>query len=351
MASAGRGGVYIPPHRLRAQQAVSDHLSAEFQRSAWEALRKSLNGVVNKVNAGNMPVLLPELFHENLVRGRGLFVRSVMKAQLVSPIYTPVYAALVAVVNTKLPEVGELLVKRVVIQFRKAYRRSNKAVGVALAKFMAHLVNQGLAHELLALQVLTLLLEAVSEDSVEMAVAFTQDCGATLSTVAPAGLHAVFERFRVLLQEGTIDKRVQFTIEGLFAVRKAKFAAFPAIPPELDLVEEEDRIAHEVSLDDETLDAEEMLDVWRQDPAWDEGEASWAEIRREILGDPEEEEGGAGGAGGGHGGGVEVEEEEEDGGGGRGATRGLQLFTLRRRGLLVVEGPQGPLLPFQGPPL
>ena len=33
----------------------------------------------------------------------------------------------------------------------------------------------------------------------------------------------IFERFRGILHEGEIDKRVQFLIEGLFAVRKAKF--------------------------------------------------------------------------------------------------------------------------------
>ena len=34
---------------------------------------------------------------------------------------------------------------------------------------------------------------------------------------------AMFERFRSILHEGTIDKRVQYMIEGLFAVRKANF--------------------------------------------------------------------------------------------------------------------------------
>ena len=33
----------------------------------------------------------------------------------------------------------------------------------------------------------------------------------------------IFERFRGILHEGEIDKRVQFLIEGLFATRKAKF--------------------------------------------------------------------------------------------------------------------------------
>ncbi len=40
-----------------------------------------------------------------------------------------------------------------------------------------------------------------------------------------------------ILHEGAIDKRVQYTIEGLFAVRKSAFADFPAVPEALDLVE------------------------------------------------------------------------------------------------------------------
>eukprot|EP00898_Chlorokybus_atmophyticus_P009133 jgi/Chlat1/9220/Chrsp98S08477 len=105
---------------------VDDKASAEFQRMSWDALRKSINGLVNKVNTSNLANLLPELLSENLVRGRGLFARSLMKSQMASPAFTPVYAALAAVVNTKLPELGELLLKRAVLQFRRAYKRNDK---------------------------------------------------------------------------------------------------------------------------------------------------------------------------------------------------------------------------------
>ena len=59
----------------------------------WEALRKSLNGLINKVNVANIANIVPELFQENLVRGRGLFVRAIMKAQMASPGFTHIYAA------------------------------------------------------------------------------------------------------------------------------------------------------------------------------------------------------------------------------------------------------------------
>lgn len=56
---------------------------------------------------------------QNLIRGRGLFCRSIMKSQMASPTYTPVFAALVTVVNTKFPEIGALLLHRLVLQARR----------------------------------------------------------------------------------------------------------------------------------------------------------------------------------------------------------------------------------------
>ena len=39
-----------------------------------------------------------------------------MKSQLASPTFTSTYAALIAIINTKFPEIGELLLKRVISQ-------------------------------------------------------------------------------------------------------------------------------------------------------------------------------------------------------------------------------------------
>jgi pre-mRNA-splicing factor CWC22 len=44
---------------------------------------------------------------------------------------------------------------------------------------------------------------------------------------------------------------VQYIIEKLFQTRKDKFKAFPSIISELDLVEENDKITHNMSLEDE----------------------------------------------------------------------------------------------------
>ena len=45
------GGTYIPPARLAAMQKnVTDQSSKEYQRMTWEALKKSINGLINKVS-------------------------------------------------------------------------------------------------------------------------------------------------------------------------------------------------------------------------------------------------------------------------------------------------------------
>jgi pre-mRNA-splicing factor CWC22 len=286
------GGVYIPPFKLaqmkRDAEASQGKANEEHQKLHWEALRKSINGLINKVNVSNIKNIVPELFQENLIWGRGLFARAIMKAQLASPGFTHIYASLIAVINTKLPENGELILKRVIYSFKRAYKRRDKLVATALAKFIAHLVNHQVAHELLALQLLTVLLEEPTDDSVEIAVNFTKEVGQILEELSPQGLHAVFERFRGILHEGDIDKRVQYTVEALFAIRKSGFKDYPAIPAELDLVEREDQITFELGLDDE-VDKEEMLDIFRYDANFEENQKLWENIKREILGDDDDE--------------------------------------------------------------
>uniref|UniRef100_A0A7N0U368 MI domain-containing protein n=1 Tax=Kalanchoe fedtschenkoi TaxID=63787 RepID=A0A7N0U368_KALFE len=291
-ANLGRsGGVYIPPFKLaRMMKEVEDKSSVEYQRLTWDALRKSINGLVNKVNATNIKNIIPELFAENLIRGRGLFCRSCMKSQMASPGFTDVFAALVAVVNTKFPEVGELILKRIVLQLKRAYKRNDKPQLLAAVKFIAHLVNQQVADEIIALELLTLLLENPTDDSVEVAVGFVTECGSILQDLSPKGLHGIFERFRGILHEGEIDKRVQFLIEGLFAIRKAKFQGHPAVRPELDLVEQEEQITHEISLTDDA-DAEISLDIFKVDPNFVENEKRYETVKKSILGEDSDDEG------------------------------------------------------------
>jgi len=234
------------------------------------------------------------LFGENLIRGRGLYCRSIMKAQAASLPFTPIYASLTAIINTKIPSMGELLLTRLIIQFRKAFRRNDKAVCLSSTTFIAHLCNQQVAHEIVALEILSLLLQNPTDDSVEVAVGFMRHIGAFLAEQSPKANTGVYERFRAVLHEGAIDKRVQYMIEVLFQVRKDGYKDNPTIPPELDLVEEDEAITHYLSLDDE-LDGKEGLGVFKFDEDYEANEEKYAQIKAEILGEGSDDEEGSGG--------------------------------------------------------
>ncbi|XP_077393255.1 pre-mRNA-splicing factor CWC22 homolog [Festucalex cinctus] len=277
------GGAYIPPAKLRLmQQQITDKSSLAYQRMSWEALKKSINGLINKVNVSNIVNIIQEILQENIVRGRGLLSRSVLQAQAASPIFTHVYAAVVAIINSKFPQIGELILKRLILTFRRGYRRNIKQQCLTSSKFVAHLINQNVAHEVLCLEMLTLLLERPTDDSVEVAIAFLKECGLKLTDVSPRGINAIFERLRNVLHESAIDKRVQYMIEVMFAIRKDGFKDHPVIPEGLDLVDEDDQFTHMLPLDDD-YDANDVLNVFKMDPNFQENEDKYKTLKRDIL--------------------------------------------------------------------
>lgn len=288
MASSRSGGVYVPPHKLRRmqQEMMKDAQNNEeqLQRIKWEMLRKSINEIINKVNVANIQNVIIELLNENLMRGMGLVSRAIIKAQMASPNFTHVYAALVSVLNTKLPDIAYLIIRRVILQFRRAYQRNNKIVCQATTKFLAHLINQKVLSDLFGLELLIFLLDEPTEDSVDIACDFMKECGQVMSELTPAGVNAIFERFKGILHEGETDRKVQYSIENLFAIRKSKFKDYPGVIPELDLVDDEDQITHNIELDAEITGQEEQ-NIFRLDPFFEKTEEEWKQIRLSILGE------------------------------------------------------------------
>ncbi|KAK3767407.1 hypothetical protein RRG08_032085 [Elysia crispata] len=292
------GGAYIPPAKLRMmQEQITDKSSVAYQRMSWEALKKSITGLINKVNVSNIINIIKELFQENIVRGRGLLAHSVIQAQAASPTFTHVYAALVAIINTKFPQNGELILRRLILMFCRDYRRNDKAMCLSSTRFIAHLVNQQVAHEVLALEIFTLLLETPTDDSVEIAIGFLKECGQKLTKVSPSGINSIFEWLRIILHEGMLGLRVEYMVETMFAIRKDGFQDHQAVLSELDLVEEEEQFTHVLQVKD-AVNGEEILNVFKEDNNFAESEEKYKALKKEILeegsSDEESEEGSSG---------------------------------------------------------
>ena len=86
------------------------------------------------------------------------------------------------------------------------------------------------------------------------------------------------------MHEGEIEKRVQYSIENLFAIRKTKFKDHVGVIPELDLVEPSDQITHTIYLDEE-IEGEDRLNIFKYDPFFEKTEEEWTQIKKEILGE------------------------------------------------------------------
>jgi pre-mRNA-splicing factor CWC22 len=81
-------------------------------------------------------------------------------------------------------------------------------------------VNQSVADEIIAFQILVLLLERPTDDSIEIAVGFMREVGAFLAKISSKAIATVYERLHAVLNEGNISQRVQYMIEVLMQVRK-----------------------------------------------------------------------------------------------------------------------------------
>jgi len=287
------GGIYIPPFKLARMHAESpEPSSAAGQRMEWERARKSIRGLVNKVNTSNIKDIVQELFVENLLKHRGLFVRAIMQAQISSPTFSDVFAALVAVINSKLPEIGDLLLRRLILQFRKAYMRNDEMLLTCVCKFLGHLFNQHVVADVVILQIIMIFLEKLSNDSIKLCCILLTETGAALSKASPKGIYLIFERIRLILQEGAVDKRIQYIVEDLYEERRTKFANHPGVPVDLDLIEEADQHTHEIDVIEGSIDGEDMLNMFESVDAEEflKQQTEWTEISNDILGIVEGEE-------------------------------------------------------------
>ncbi|CAF1494261.1 unnamed protein product, partial [Rotaria sordida] len=209
--------------RLRIENSLTDKLTFEYQRLAWETSKKSIKSLVKQVNKSNLPIIIRQLLENNIVRSRGIFVRAIIKTQEKSPINTNVYAALICIINRKFPQIGELICKRLILSFRQTYKSNDKSNYLASAKFIAHLINQNILNEIIALQIVVSLLENPTDDSVELAIGFLKECFQKLLEVNPQGLDSVYSTLRNLLDKSSLNKTSQDMIETLFAVEKDQF--------------------------------------------------------------------------------------------------------------------------------
>ncbi|ONH73536.1 Pre-mRNA-splicing factor cwc22 [Pichia kudriavzevii] len=279
------GGAYVPPAKLRElmAQVELEENSKEFQILQWEALKKNINSSVNKVNKENLKTIVVELFKNNLLQGRGLLCQCIMKSQQLSTSYTDVYASLVSIINSKIPEVGDLLVRRLIVKFKRLIRRNEAEQCRSVVVFLSELFNFHVINSELVQQIIDKLFENISDFRIEMIIEIMRHCGITLHDENGKWFDQKANLLRNVLNENIVNPKSQYLIQEFFDNFKGLVTNYNGIDESLDLVEEEDQITHNFTLSENVL-GDDHLDVFKFDPNYEDNREKYNIIRKGILG-------------------------------------------------------------------
>lgn len=267
--------------------SLNNQLEEEKQRIDWMSLKSSIFDEIKRCNTSNLREVIVNLFKLNLLRGRGILVKYIMRAQFRHKNLTSVYAALVSVLNSKIPDIGELLLSRLILLYRKSYVGGSRKCLLS-SLFITQLVNQKVCSDIVLLQILQTLLDEVTVDSLEIASEVFVLSGKHLEKSSPQALKLIVDKFRRILHESK-NQKIQRIMIRVFAIQKDEFRDHPSIAPELDLVEDEDQKIHVIELNDD-LKSKDYLNCFHIDKDFERHESEYDEIRKDILGDDSLEE-------------------------------------------------------------
>lgn len=275
---------YLPPFRRRRRRphGPMPQDPDALQRDAWHQTVQHVHLTLNRVAKHNVAATAKSLFRINLVRARGVFAKSILRLQVGSPGLSDVLAALVAVVNSRMPGVVALLIARVVAQLKTAWEVQDRDLCFATGKFVAALYKQSVVQALVVLQLLWMCLDEPSEGSIELAVGVIKSCGGVLDEKEARIFDIVCTKLRDLLHEGHVSKRAMAGINVVLELRRKGFA--DALEKEFDLLDEDDVVTHMISLEEGAGDVEEDCNAYKFDPNFDGNEKEYDEIRKELLG-------------------------------------------------------------------
>ncbi|KAG9396359.1 pre-mRNA-splicing factor CWC22 [Carpediemonas membranifera] len=98
---------------------------------SWEALRREIDIGILKITEETLRESVIDLLRLNLIRGRTVFSRKILHEQLQHPDLTKLYACAIAIIDSKLPCVGEVLLQLIANALIDAvYPQKNRIIAV-----------------------------------------------------------------------------------------------------------------------------------------------------------------------------------------------------------------------------
>ncbi|QLQ77789.1 hypothetical protein HG537_0A00360 [Torulaspora globosa] len=201
----------------------------EQQRSNWMVMENYLRCKIEELRETNVEQIFKDTLEVNILLGYRSLGRCILESPGLNK-QVGLYAALVAKLNSVVPEVGSCLSREATAVFIESYNDSNDVKAFSMVSLLAELFNYEVLHEIVILQVIQLLSRDLTEPSVRTIVQLLRQCGKHLSEVSLTAHNMVFEKLRQVLQAGKISKDTSSLLQDLFDLRSRDYAGCLAGP-------------------------------------------------------------------------------------------------------------------------
>lgn len=203
-------------------KVMDEATSKELQQNNWGTIGSHIDSVIASLDDSNLLDSFRSLLNVNVVRGKKLVARYILKyqGQNDSPM---IYAAFSSMLNAELAEFGEILTQEATVRFIDGYRDKDNRKAMTMVTFLAECFNYEVIHEIVVLQLLHILLENLEDMSLGIVIQLLRICGRKLLAVSKTAHNMVFEKLRELLQSGTTSKPIAQSLESLFNLRRSNY--------------------------------------------------------------------------------------------------------------------------------
>ncbi|KAI5960112.1 CWC22 [Candida pseudojiufengensis] len=271
-------GVTEPSQNEGSRRIIYDD---KFQKENWKNLSKSINKLIHDFWIFNVKTTIFRLWKLNIVRGRGLLVRSIMKKQLQKPKETYLYSALISKINSHIPKIGKLIINRLVLQFKSGYITNNYKLCLSSVTFIGYLTLNEVVSHVLVLQIIQLLLEKPTNSSINLSIELLKITGEFLIENSNAATVMILNRYRDLLQEDeNLDNKTKTAIKNILRQGQSNFRSNP--PDIINIVDNWDKETHLIDISAD-LKSRDYLNLYTFDEKFKIHEKEYKELRRDIL--------------------------------------------------------------------
>ena len=211
-------------------------------------MKSTFRGLINKLTKENIQTILRETFQFNLSIGKGLLIHFLILAQKQQPQQTIVFTTFISVINCLLPEIGKVAIHRIIHHYKLAIERNEKEHSLHLLQFISHFVNQEICDKMLCFELLSELKEHENEDNIQRMIELLKYSGKYLQENEKGKVSEYFEYLNKIKTRRETSQYIRSLISFLWNERQKGFPNYPVIEEELDIVPDDEKQCHKVSL-------------------------------------------------------------------------------------------------------